>query len=147
MENKHALPFLAAVLALNVVAGANLFNTILRNRNHSTPQQSVQIQDTARVMSSTNNGPALEGIMNGDYDFHETGRLSNGVNWGRLGAMTYILNNQGRPTSSGFHEIIPTDSGYNARIGACNFQLDRRGRIKGRIEEGCGDAPHAYHAY
>lgn len=50
--------------------------------------------------------------------FHETGVLEGGIPWGRLGAMTYILNAEGKPVTPGFHVIKRKGKGvYQASIG------------------------------
>jgi hypothetical protein len=48
---------------------------------------------------------------------------------GKLGALTYILNKQGRPISEGYHEITKIDGGFTAKLGATTTILNEDGTI------------------
>ncbi|MEK6835952.1 MAG: hypothetical protein AABX55_02920 [Nanoarchaeota archaeon] len=63
------------------------------------------------------------------YRFHENGKLSNGELYGKLGALTYLLDNEGKPISKGFHTINPKNKGYSASLGACDFELNEKGAV------------------
>jgi hypothetical protein len=63
--------------------------------------------------------------------FHETGQLSNGVFYGKLGALTYLLHSEKEPIaiSSGYHEIVPLKDGYLAELGREIYLLGKDGTI------------------
>jgi hypothetical protein len=63
--------------------------------------------------------------------YHEHAKLEDGTRVGRLGALWYILGDGDTAVSKGFHEIIPTDTGYTATLGASNYLLDKSGKIVG----------------
>jgi hypothetical protein len=69
------------------------------------------------------------GYLAGDIFFHSRGELSDGVKFGKMGAMEYILGEDGKPMSYGFHSITPTENGYHATYGACEYTLDKSANV------------------
>jgi hypothetical protein len=69
-------------------------------------------------------GIILEDIET-EYAFHYTGRLEDGTPVGRLGALTYILNDKGIPVSPGLNSIVKLEEGEHAG----DYVGNRGGRI------------------
>lgn len=71
------------------------------NRNDvtvSTPDSALEIADTA--------------------EWHQTSQLSDGTPIGRLGAYWYVLDQDGRAISNGYHEIYCEDGEYRGKRSA-----------------------------
>ncbi|MBI2148965.1 hypothetical protein HYU23_04745 [Candidatus Woesearchaeota archaeon] len=79
-------------------------------------------------------------------DLHDIWRDLQENIYGRKGASTYLLDKRGWPKSFGYHEITPTSDGFIADFGACEYSLDKKGKLVRIISDisGCETAPAVY---
>lgn len=75
--------------------------------------------------------------------------LDNGKKTGTFGAMVFLVDSRGNPTSLPYHEIIPSgNGGYRARLGSLEFDLDEKGYlIEGMDEYPVGLGLRLLHCY
>lgn len=58
-------------------------------------------------------------VPNEEIHLHDRGTLSDGTSVGKRGALWYVLDEDDRAVSKGYHEIVPTGDGrYEGKIGA-----------------------------
>ena len=71
------------------------------------------------------------------YEFQKFGELGNGAEYGVQGALEYLLDDEGNPISRGYHEIRYNGEGYDAKLGACDYELNKDGEIIKANSESC----------
>lgn len=82
----------------------------------------------AEIVNGNNPRQYLAGSdMSFGNRYHDSGRLSNGERYGRLGAMTYLLDDSGNEKSNGYHELTPFENGYYGKTGVMTYILDSKG--------------------
>ncbi len=118
---KKILEYLPALL---IFAFVIMLNAYLTEPKKQWVEKWMPASQEPDSMYRYNNDDILE-----DTFYHKVDTLSNGVITGCLGAITWLIDANGKKMSSGYHEIRPTDSGYFAKLGAIEYKLSETGRL------------------
>jgi hypothetical protein len=115
MKPATYLSFLALLLAYLAI---NMAKTPSPSYHHRVSLRQAELQEKrfSRQLES-------------NTTYHEIVTLTNGVKIGRLGAMWWILDHDGKTVSDAYHTISVSTNGYVAELGTRTYRLDTNGIV------------------